>query len=68
MIAIYGTLVWDDDISRCFFFHFFKTLVFWVVSELKGQKMSQTDKIIMSVVLYILGTIHHMIVIYGTQV
>ena len=51
-----------------FFFHFFKTLVFWVVSELKGQKMSQTDKIIMSVVLYILGTIHHMIVIYGTQV
>ena len=55
-------------ISPGAFFHFFKTLVFWVVSELKGQKMSQTDKIIMSVVLYILGTIHHMIVIYGTQV
>ena len=27
-----------------FFFHFFKILIFWVVSGVKGQKMVQNDK------------------------
>ena len=30
-------------ISRCFF-HFFKTLIFWVVMRVKGQKMVQNNK------------------------
>ena len=38
MIIIFGTLVWNGDISRFFFFLFFKILIFWVVSEVKGQK------------------------------
>ena len=42
--------------------------IFQVVSGVKGQKMVQNDKKIMSVVLHISGTIHHMIVIYGTHV
>ena len=27
-----------------FYFHFFKTLIFWVVSGVKGQKIVQNDK------------------------
>ena len=40
MIMIFDAL---GDISR-HFFHFFKFLIFWVVSEVKGQKMAQNDK------------------------
>ena len=33
-----------DNISTFFFFHFFKTLIFWVVSWVNGQKPVQTTK------------------------
>ena len=49
------------------FFSFFVILIFWVVKGVKGQKMVQNDKKILSVVLHISGTIHHMIFIYGTH-
>ena len=44
MIVIYGRHVQNDDISRHFFFQFFKILIFWVVSRVKGQKMTWNDK------------------------
>ena len=49
--------------SRCFF-HFLKI---WFSGSLGGQKGKKWSKMIkiLSVVLYISGTIHHMIVIYG---
>ena len=62
--CLYGTHL-ENDIFRCFF-RFFKSLIFRVVSGVKGQNMVQIDKKIMSVVLGISGTVHHMIVIYGT--
>ena len=43
MIAIFGTHVLNDDISRCYF-HFVKVLIFWVVGRVKGQKMVKNDK------------------------
>ena len=43
MIVIFGTHVWNDDISKSFI-HFFKLLVFQVVCEVKGQKLAQNDK------------------------
>ena len=55
-------------ISRGVFFIFFKIMIFWVIRWVKGQKMNQNDKKILSVMLDISGTIHHMIVIYGTHV
>ena len=67
MIIIFGTLVQNDDISRRVF-HFFKISIFWVVSGVKGQKVVQNDKKILSVVLHISGTIRYIIVIYGTLV
>ena len=42
MIFIYGALMWHD-ISRNFC-NFFKILIFWVVSGVKGQKMAQNEK------------------------
>ena len=39
-------------------FHFFKILIFWVVSGMKGQKMTQNDKTL-SFVLHISGAIHY---------
>ena len=33
----------NDDITRRLF-HFFKILIFWVVSGVKGQKMAQNDQ------------------------
>ena len=46
------------------FFQLFKILIFWVVREVKGQKMVQiTKKSVCQ--LHISGTIHYMIVIYG---
>ena len=59
MIVIYGTLVWNHDISR-YFFHFFKILISWVVKGVKGQKWPKMTK--NSVVFHISGIIHHMIV------
>ena len=47
----------------CFF-----DILFWAVSGVKGQKMSQNDKKNLSVAVDISGTIHHMIVIDGTLV
>ena len=44
MIMIFGALVENDDISMRFFFNFFKILIFWVVSGVKGQKIVQNDK------------------------
>ena len=44
MIMIFGALVENDDISMRFFLNFFKILIFWVVSGVKGQKIVQNDK------------------------
>ena len=49
-------------------FSFFQNFDFWVVGGVKGQKVVQNDKKILSVVLHISGTIHYIIVIYGTLV
>ena len=43
MIMIFGALVLNDDISRCFF-HFFEILIFWTVRGVKGQKIAQNEK------------------------
>ena len=43
IIVIYGTLVWNDDISW-HFFHFFKILIFCVFRRVKWQKMVQNEK------------------------
>ena len=52
------------------FFHFFKCLIFWVVSERGEQKGKKCFKVRkkLPVTFHISGTIHHMIVICGTQV
>ena len=44
MIMIFGAFVENDDISMRFFLNFFKILIFWVVSGVKGQKIVQNDK------------------------
>ena len=49
------------------FFYFFKILIFWVIRRVKGQKWPKMTKTL-SFALYISGTIHHMILIYGTHV
>ena len=49
-------------------FSFFQNFDFLGVSGVEGQKMAQNDKKILSVMVHISGTIHHMIVICGTQV
>ena len=46
------------------FFHFFKMLIFWVVSGVKEQKMTENDKKYLSVALHVSGTIDHMIAIF----
>ena len=48
-------------------FSFFKILIFCVVRGVKGEKMVQNEKKIMSVVVHTSKNIHHMIFIYGTQ-
>ena len=42
IIVIYGTLVWNDDICKCFS-HFSKIFIFWVIKRI-GQKMVQNEK------------------------
>ena len=49
------------------FFHFFKILVFGVVRGVKRQKLAQNDKNSVCRAPFS-GTIHHMIVVCGTQV
>ena len=49
------------------FFYIFKTLIFWVVSGVKGKKNGPKWQIILSVALHVSGTIHHMIFINGTH-
>ena len=34
----------NDDIFRCFFFHFLKILISWFHRRVKGQKIVQNDK------------------------
>ena len=58
--------MWKKIISLCFFLHFAEVLFFGVSSGLKEQKMVQNDKKL-SVVLHISDSIHHMIMIFGTQ-
>ena len=48
-------------------FSFFKILIFCVVRGVKGEKMVQNEKKIMSVVVHTSKNIHHIIFIYGTQ-
>ena len=55
-------------VSVGIFFIFSKFLFFGCAREVKVEKMVQNDKKILSVVLSISGTIHHMIVIYITPV
>ena len=54
-------------VSPSIFFDFFKILIFRVINGLEGQKIAQNDKNV-SVVHHISGTMHHMIIICGTQV
>ena len=64
-IVIYGTHVQNDNISRVFLiFSKFRFLVLLVV---KGKKMFQNEKKILSVALHISGTIHHITLVYGTH-
>ena len=43
MNVIYGTHMWNNNISR-YFFHFWKNFFPWVVRGLKGQKTAQNEK------------------------
>ena len=63
VIIIFGTRVPNDNISR----HFFIFSKFWFSEFLEGKKAKNRPKWqkILSVMLHISGTIHHMIVIYG---
>ena len=42
MIMIFGALVLNDDISRCFF-HFFEIFVFWAVKGVKWRSIAQNE-------------------------
>ena len=63
LLIIVVTHVWND-VSRGFF-HFFKILIFWVVSGVIGEKMAQNGKKTISATLHISGSIHHVIMILG---
>ena len=54
-------------LSEATFFIFFKILIFRVLTEVKRQKMTQNDQF-QSVMLYISGTVDHIIKVFGTQV
>ena len=66
MIFFYVTHVLKDNIP-CVFVHFFQILIFGVNSWVKGQKMAQNDEKL-SVALHTSGSIHHIIVIFGSHV
>ena len=64
-------IIWSSFMVHisCFFFpHFSQILIFRVNSGVKGQKKKKGLKMkkILSVTLHISGTMHHMIIIYGT--
>ena len=67
-MIIFGTLVENDHISKCFFFHLFDVFIFWAVRVVKERKLAQDDKKNLPVAVDISGTMHYMIVIYGTLV
>ena len=54
--------------SRDVFSIFSKILILSVVRGVKGKKMDQNDKNILSVSLHIPGTVPHMIMVFGTRV
>ena len=62
----YGLHLWCT--YPVFFSHFSQILIFRVNSGVKGQKKKKGLKMkkILSVTLHISGTMHHMIIIYGT--
>ena len=43
VIIIFGTLVKNDDVSRCFF-HFCQISIFQAVRGVKGKKIAQNEK------------------------
>ena len=43
MIMILGTLLYNDDISMCFF-HCFEIFTVWAASKVKGQEIAQNEK------------------------
>ena len=49
------------------YFYIFDIFIFQGVREVKGQKIAQDNKKILSVELHVSGTIHHMILINGTM-
>ena len=53
---------------QVFFFHLFKILISQVVGGVKRAKNDPESEKLMSVVLYISGTIHHMISHYVAHV
>ena len=65
LIVIYDTYVKMTDDNRCPF-HLFEILIFWVVrgSAKNGPKCQN----ILSDLSHISGTIHHMMMIFGTHV
>ena len=66
MIVIYDTHVENDSFSR-HFFSFFQNFDFSGCQEGKRGKNGPKWRKILSVALYISGTIDHMTVIYGTH-
>ena len=68
MIVFYGTLVWNDYISPGFFFLFPQNVDFLGCYWGKRAKNVPKWEKILSFVLHISGTIHHMIIICGTHV
>ena len=66
MIFIYAFMV-QMIYAGIFFLHFIKTLIFQVLREGGVERAKHSPQNTVSVAPYILGTIHHMIVICGTQ-
>ena len=70
MIAIYGAHILNDHISSFlafFVFQFFKILIFQDVRGVKGQKRPKLGKKL-CLSHSVSGTVHQMIVIFGTHV
>ena len=67
ILFLFMVLMCKMIISPGALFHFFKTLIFWVVRGVKRKNSPKWQKI-MSAVLDISGTMHHMIVIWHTHV
>ena len=62
-----GGIISPEFFLFCFvFLQFFQMLIFGVKSGVKGQKMAQNDQKLYLVTLHISGSIHYMIMIFGT--